>query len=76
MLDVPDEELYKFSDREIRKVTQIIIMEEEGLIAMLAGNSNRMNYNATLMYYNWVGYWPDYAVSVSKYLVDATSTCT
>lgn len=37
MLDVVDEELYKFSDRDTRKVTQIRVMKEEGLIALLAG---------------------------------------
>ena len=37
MLDVPDEELYKFSDKEIRKVTQIKVIPEENVIVLLAG---------------------------------------
>lgn len=37
MMDITDDGLYKFSDREIRKVTQIAVIKEEGLIALLAG---------------------------------------
>ena len=37
MLDITDDGLYKFSDRDIRKVSQIMIIKEEGLIALLAG---------------------------------------
>ena len=37
MLDISDDGLYKFSDKEIRKVTQIMVIKEEGLIALLAG---------------------------------------
>lgn len=37
MLDVVDEELYKFSDKDMKKVTQIRVLAEEGLIALLAG---------------------------------------
>lgn len=37
MLNVVDEGLFKFSDRDIRKVSHIRILQEEGLIALLAG---------------------------------------
>lgn len=37
MLDISDDGLYKFSDKEIRKVSQIMVIKEEGLIALLAG---------------------------------------
>ena len=37
MLDISDDGLYKFSDKEIRKVTQIMVIEEEGIIALLVG---------------------------------------
>ncbi len=37
MMDVVDEQLYKFSDKDVKKVTQIRVMLEEGLIALLAG---------------------------------------
>ena len=38
MLNVVDEGLFKFTDRDIKKVTQIRILQEEGLIALLAGS--------------------------------------
>ncbi|XP_064397756.1 serine/threonine-protein kinase MRCK alpha-like isoform X2 [Halichondria panicea] len=39
MLNVVDEGLFKFSDRDIRKVSHIRILQEEGLIALLAGRT-------------------------------------
>lgn len=39
MLDISDDGLYKFSDRDIRKVSQIMVIKEEDLIALLAGQS-------------------------------------
>lgn len=41
MLDISDDGLYKFSDKEIRKVTQIAVIKEEGLIALLAGRQRQ-----------------------------------
>lgn len=37
MLNIVDEGLFKFTDRDIRKVSHIRILQEEGLIALLAG---------------------------------------
>ena len=37
MLNLVDEGLFKFSDRDIRKVTQIRVIKDEGLIVLLAG---------------------------------------
>ena len=37
MLDISDDGLYKFSDRDIRKVSQIMVIKQEGIIALLAG---------------------------------------
>lgn len=38
MLDISDDGLYQFSDKEIKKVLQIMVIKEEGLIALLAGS--------------------------------------
>lgn len=37
MLDMTEEELYKFGDKDIRKVSQISMIQEEGLVVLLAG---------------------------------------
>ena len=37
MLDLMEEELYKFTDKDVRRVTQIQIIPDEQLIALLAG---------------------------------------
>ena len=37
MLDMTEEELYKFGDKDVRKVTQISMISDEGLIVLLAG---------------------------------------
>ena len=37
MLDMAEEGLYKFGDKDVRKVSQISMIEEEGLIVLLAG---------------------------------------
>ena len=37
MLDMVEEGLYKFGDKEIRKVSQISMIQEERLIVLLAG---------------------------------------
>lgn len=37
MLDISDDGLYKFSDKDIRKVSQIAVIQEEKMIALLAG---------------------------------------
>jgi serine/threonine-protein kinase MRCK len=39
MLDMAEEGLYKFGDRDVRKVAQISMIEEEGLIVFLAGRT-------------------------------------
>ena len=42
MLDMSEEGLYKFGDRDVRKVAQISMIEEEGLIVLLAGECVRV----------------------------------
>ena len=37
MLDMAEEGLYKFGDKDVRKVSQLSMIEEEGLIVLLAG---------------------------------------
>ena len=37
MLDMVEEQLYKFGDKDVRKVTQISVVSDEGLIVLLAG---------------------------------------
>ena len=37
MLDMGEEGLYKFGDKDVRKVSQISIIQDEGLIVLLAG---------------------------------------
>ena len=37
MVDMSTDELYKFGDRDVRKVTQISMIHDEGLIVLLAG---------------------------------------
>ena len=37
MLSLSDDGLYKFSDKDIRRVTQINVIKEENIIAILAG---------------------------------------
>ena len=37
MLDMTEEGLYKFGDRDVRKVSQISMIQDEGLIVLLAG---------------------------------------
>ena len=37
MLDIREKELYKFEDKDVRKVTQISVISDEGLIVLLAG---------------------------------------
>ena len=37
MLRMADDGLYKFPDKDMRRVTQIMVIKEEGLIALLAG---------------------------------------
>ena len=39
MLDITDDGLYKFSDKDIRKVTQIAVIKQESMIVLLAGKS-------------------------------------
>ena len=45
MLNMSDDGLYKFSDKEIRRVTQISVIEEENVIAVLAGESKKFSLN-------------------------------
>ena len=37
LLDVTGDNLFKFSDRDIKKVSQIRVMKEDNLVALLAG---------------------------------------
>jgi len=37
ILSLSDDGLYKFSDKDIRRVTQINVIKEENIIAILAG---------------------------------------
>ena len=60
MLDITDDGLYKFSDRDIRKVSQIMIIKEEGLIALLAGKYKLQNI--------WSIYLATYIFRISRYV--------
>ena len=40
MLDIVEEELYQFSDKDIKRVTQIKVLADEGLVLLLAGAVN------------------------------------
>ena len=42
MPNMSDDGLYKFSDKEIRLVTQISVIEEENIIAVLAGEMSKI----------------------------------
>ncbi len=42
MLSLSDDGLFKFSDKDIRRVTQINVIKEENMIAMLAGQSGNL----------------------------------
>ena len=37
MLDVHEEELYQFSDRDTKRVTQLKVLTDESLVVLLAG---------------------------------------
>lgn len=37
VLDVQEEELYQFSDRDTKRVTQIKVLVDESIIVLLAG---------------------------------------
>ena len=37
LLDITGDNLFKFGDRDVRKVSQIRVMQEDNLVAMLAG---------------------------------------
>lgn len=37
MLDISEEELYKFSEKDIKRVTQIQVLQREGVIFLLSG---------------------------------------
>ena len=37
MLDMVEEGLYKFGDKDVRKLSQISMIQDEGLIVLLAG---------------------------------------
>ena len=41
MLDIVEEGLYKFGDKDVRKVSQISMIRDEGLIVLLAGECYR-----------------------------------
>lgn len=37
MLDIGEVELYQFSDRDVKRVSQIKVLNDEGLVLLLAG---------------------------------------
>ena len=37
LLDITGDNLFKFGDRDVRKVSQIRVMQEDNLVALLAG---------------------------------------
>ena len=41
MLDIVEGGLYKFGDRDLRKVSQMSMIQDEGLIVLLAGECYR-----------------------------------
>ena len=41
LLDITGDNLYKFGDRDVRKVSQIRVMQEDNLVALLAGKEER-----------------------------------
>ena len=43
LLDITGDNLYKFGDRDVRKVSQIRVMQEDNLVALLAGKEERNN---------------------------------
>ena len=44
MLDMSEEGLYKFGDKDVRKVSQISMIQDEGLIVLLAGECYRIAF--------------------------------
>ncbi len=42
MLDIVEEELYQFSDKDIKRVSQIKVLADESLVLLLAGNHARI----------------------------------
>ena len=41
LFDITGDNLYKFGDRDVRKVSQIRVLQEDNLIALLAGKEKR-----------------------------------
>ena len=40
LLDITGDNLFKFGDRDVRKVSQIRVMQEDNLVALLAGKED------------------------------------
>ncbi len=53
MLDIVEEELFQFSDKDIKRVTQITILADEGLVVLLAGNNTTCKMYC-IHYYGYV----------------------
>ena len=41
LLDITGDNLFKFGDRDVRKVSQIRVMQEDNLVALLAGKGKK-----------------------------------
>ena len=41
LLDITGDNLFKFGDRDVRKVSQIRVMQEDNLVALLAGKGGK-----------------------------------
>ena len=48
MLDINEEELYKFSEKDTKRVTQIQVLQKEGLILLLSGMHAAILLNGAL----------------------------
>ena len=51
MLDIVEEELYQFSDKDVKRVSQIKVLADESLVLLLAGShAHTVHVHCTMTY--------------------------
>ena len=53
LLDITGDNLFKFGDRDVRKVSQIRVMQEDNLVALLAGKEEEITLTILVVKRFW-----------------------